>query len=65
METENRLTGAREKAGGGGEWWKEGEEISQITCMSDPWTDNGTRTNSGREGWAGPRRAKEEKLGTL
>ena len=37
METRNRLTAARGK-GGRGEWWKEGEGISQRTCMNDPWT---------------------------
>ena len=37
MKTWNRLTAARGD-GGGGEWWKEGEETSQRTCMNDPWT---------------------------
>ena len=23
---------------GGGEWWKEEDEISQKTCINDPWT---------------------------
>ena len=36
METWDRLTAAREEKRG----WKEGEEISQRTCMNDPrtWT---------------------------
>ena len=37
METGNRLTAARRK-GGWGKWQKEGEGISQRTCMNDPWT---------------------------
>ena len=37
METWNRLTATREQ-GVEGKWWKEGEGISQRTCMNDPWT---------------------------
>ena len=35
LETGNTLTAARGK-GGGAEWWKEGEGISQRTYMNDP-----------------------------
>ena len=37
METWNRLTAARGK-GAEGKWWREGEGISQRTCMKGPWT---------------------------
>ena len=33
-------TDSCQRGGGGGRWWKEGEGISQRTCMNDPstWT---------------------------
>ena len=37
METGKKLIAARGK-GVKGDWWKEGEQISQRTCMNDPWT---------------------------
>ena len=58
MKTWNRLTAARGD-GGGGEWWKEGEETSQRTCMNDPcrWTTvQGLILGTGSElGRGGPR----------
>ena len=50
---------------GGGDWFKEGEEISQRTYVNDPWT--GTMvwglTREWGSGWG--EWAKGEKLGQL
>ena len=47
------------------EWWKEGEEINQRTCMNDPctWTTVWGLT-VGARAWAGWRKAKGKKLET-
>ena len=33
----NKVLRAARSVGGGGKWGKEGEGVSQRTCMNDPW----------------------------
>ena len=63
IETWNRLTATREQ-GVEGKWWKEGEGISQRTCMNDPqtWTKLWGLTVGAGVGWA--EEVKGEKIRT-